>query len=540
MKKIFSTLIAFAMSINIIATSISSEIVNSEVLVLENLGITDVQLAEMISVGTISQNIVELWLNDNKITDITPLLGLTSLEYLNLSNNQIEDISVLENLPNLWVLVLNSNQISDVSSLSELSNLWYLGLNNNQITNLNPLYNLSGLNRLQILDNLAQWSDVQSLRSALPSCWIESNVQPPIVTHPPVTTVVSTTAVTTATQAIITTLTPVTTQPPIVTQSPTTIATSDTNESSSKLPCGCVWGVDICGICWHMQNGTCFICREENCVCVIETCDCDRRIQICDICRYIGYCRGCRLIPCQCVISDTPFTSHLPPVTGTTNTSEQLPVMTTPQEIVTTPTQPPIVTQSPTTIATSDTNESSSKLPCGCIWGVDVCGICWHMQNETCFICREENCVCVIETCDCDRRIQICDICRYIGYCRGCRLIPCQCIISDIPPTPPPLPTTGTTNTSEQLPVMTTPQANENQGNRFMKGHVLNNQEITIFDGIEILKYIVGIDSEINKSEYAFNASLITSDSQKNGEPTIFDFVEILKYIVKIPSIVLK
>ncbi|MCL2071413.1 MAG: lectin like domain-containing protein [Oscillospiraceae bacterium] len=52
----------------------------------------------------------------------------------------------------------------------------------------------------------------------------------------------------------------------------------------------------------------------------------------------------------------------------------------------------------------------------------------------------------------------------------------------------------------------------------------------TIFDALEILKYIVGLDSMAD-CENAGNAALITAYSQRVGKPDIYDALEILKHL---------
>ncbi|MCL2070813.1 MAG: leucine-rich repeat domain-containing protein [Oscillospiraceae bacterium] len=64
-------------------------------------------------------------------------------------------------------------------------------------------------------------------------------------------------------------------------------------------------------------------------------------------------------------------------------------------------------------------------------------------------------------------------------------------------------------------------------------GHVLGNLDITIFDALEILKYIVGIDNVIDNDAMALEAALIVSDDV----PGIFDVLEILKFLVGIDGI---
>ena len=64
-------------------------------------------------------------------------------------------------------------------------------------------------------------------------------------------------------------------------------------------------------------------------------------------------------------------------------------------------------------------------------------------------------------------------------------------------------------------------------------GHVLGNLDITIFDALEILKYIVGIDNVIDNDAIALEAALIVSDDV----PGIFDVLEVLKYLVNMDGV---
>ncbi len=87
-------------------------------------------------------NLRYLYLWNNQIRDITPILALKQLEVVDLQNNQISDITPLTGLTRLNGLVLNNNQISDVSPLTELVNLDYLYLQENPIKDRKPLLEL--------------------------------------------------------------------------------------------------------------------------------------------------------------------------------------------------------------------------------------------------------------------------------------------------------------------------------------------------------------------------------------------------------------
>ena len=77
--------------------------------------------------------------NNNFISDISPLEGLNNLEELNLEVNVISDISPLGGLNNLTKLFLGDNAISDISPLGGLNNLTQLGIESNSISDISPL-----------------------------------------------------------------------------------------------------------------------------------------------------------------------------------------------------------------------------------------------------------------------------------------------------------------------------------------------------------------------------------------------------------------
>jgi Leucine-rich repeat (LRR) protein len=80
-------------------------------------------------------------LSDNRITDLSPLIGLNNLEELNLSYNEIGIIDELSYLKGLRTVLLSNNYIEDISPLFELENLEYVELSGNKI-------NIDQINRL--------------------------------------------------------------------------------------------------------------------------------------------------------------------------------------------------------------------------------------------------------------------------------------------------------------------------------------------------------------------------------------------------------
>ena len=90
-------------------------------------------------------NLKELYLGDNSISDIVPLSNLTNLQNLSLHYNNISDLSPLTNLTKLQSLVLAGNNISDISPLSNLINLKFFKIGGNNISDINPLVQNSGI-----------------------------------------------------------------------------------------------------------------------------------------------------------------------------------------------------------------------------------------------------------------------------------------------------------------------------------------------------------------------------------------------------------
>lgn len=85
------------------------------------------------------KNIRALNLRGNKISDISILSELTSLENISLNANQIKDISAFKKLKNIREIYLKDNQISDISQFENLKNckkLEKLSIKDNPITTI--------------------------------------------------------------------------------------------------------------------------------------------------------------------------------------------------------------------------------------------------------------------------------------------------------------------------------------------------------------------------------------------------------------------
>ncbi len=108
-----------------------------------------------------SPDLVLLDLSDNNIIKINGLSNQINLKELHLANNQIKKIEGLDNLKQLKTLDLSGNQVSNLGGLASLSELEHLNLSNNKITSLKDLEKIEALkhldlsnNKLSTLDNL--------------------------------------------------------------------------------------------------------------------------------------------------------------------------------------------------------------------------------------------------------------------------------------------------------------------------------------------------------------------------------------------------
>jgi hypothetical protein len=81
-------------------------------------------------------------LNNTRVSDVSALASLTSLQTLYLNNTKVSDVSALASLTSLQTLHLGSTKVSDVSALASLTNLQTLGLWDTQVADVSALDSL--------------------------------------------------------------------------------------------------------------------------------------------------------------------------------------------------------------------------------------------------------------------------------------------------------------------------------------------------------------------------------------------------------------
>jgi hypothetical protein len=90
------------------------------------------------SIGSLT-TLTDLELDDDRLFDVAPLIGLTRLTRLDLAHNQLVDISPLARLTGVGELDLTGNRITDVTPVSAMTRRDYLFLADNRIADVTPL-----------------------------------------------------------------------------------------------------------------------------------------------------------------------------------------------------------------------------------------------------------------------------------------------------------------------------------------------------------------------------------------------------------------
>ena len=106
-----------------------------------------------------------LYLDNNNLTDISPISSFGKLRSLSIRDNNISSLPSLENYAYLIYLDLSDNNITSISALSDLSSIKEIHIDNNQVSDLSPLSHLNTLTMLFASNN--QISDISNLPDSL-------------------------------------------------------------------------------------------------------------------------------------------------------------------------------------------------------------------------------------------------------------------------------------------------------------------------------------------------------------------------------------
>ncbi len=133
---------------------------------LENLDLSETSVTDLSPLSSCS-NLKVLRLNGCQVVDLTPLAGLTQLEELQICQTDVSDLSALASLKNLTWLRANYCPIQDISALAGLDSLTRLDLAGCQVSDFSPLSGLANLVLLNLrhtdFDDCRLLSDCASL-----------------------------------------------------------------------------------------------------------------------------------------------------------------------------------------------------------------------------------------------------------------------------------------------------------------------------------------------------------------------------------------
>ncbi|MCE1174295.1 MAG: hypothetical protein LWW77_06770, partial [Propionibacteriales bacterium] len=118
----------------------------------------------------------QVYLSGNRVTDISPLASVTDLRMVDVSNNRLTSLDGLGNQANLLSVLASGNSLTSLAPLSTLPRLTTLDVSNNQLTGLSELstslakgrlktLTISG-NRISSLSTLSIFTKLATLRAA--------------------------------------------------------------------------------------------------------------------------------------------------------------------------------------------------------------------------------------------------------------------------------------------------------------------------------------------------------------------------------------
>lgn len=108
-----------------------------------------------------------LVVEDNELTDITPIMNLPSLRNLRLARNKIERLPDLSGLPNIGWVHLENNAITHIEKQNSNASLKYLYLQNNLIPEMPDMSPFSAIDIINLDNNAVEKIAVQGSNTSL-------------------------------------------------------------------------------------------------------------------------------------------------------------------------------------------------------------------------------------------------------------------------------------------------------------------------------------------------------------------------------------
>ncbi|MDQ3231951.1 MAG: leucine-rich repeat domain-containing protein [Pseudobdellovibrionaceae bacterium] len=117
----------------------------------------------------------ELYAQNNQIADIKNIAGLTKLKMVYLSDNRISDISVLTNMGEIEELYMAYNRLQDLKPIAGLKTLKKLTLSFNQIQDISSLADLTNMEVLYLWGNKVSDLSPLSKMAKLQTIYLSDN-----------------------------------------------------------------------------------------------------------------------------------------------------------------------------------------------------------------------------------------------------------------------------------------------------------------------------------------------------------------------------
>ena len=144
--------------------SISSLEALSKLHFIRKLIINDNQLTDLSPIAG-KRLLEELSVSGNAIDNILPLADVTTLKSLALENTLVNDINILENMHELEVLNIAGTSVKNIKILVNCSKLEELNIANTPIKSLAPVQNIQTLKHVKAFNTKVKKKDIETLRS---------------------------------------------------------------------------------------------------------------------------------------------------------------------------------------------------------------------------------------------------------------------------------------------------------------------------------------------------------------------------------------
>ena len=154
-------------AVNLIELNLDSNAVSdlSPIAGLTSLQMLDIDFNAVTDLKPVAglTSLTDLYARTNAVTSAAPLRALTKLQFLDLQDNPLGTLQGLESLTSLTFLLLDETGVSDLGPLAPLTNLNRLSLRRNSVSNLGPLAKHSKLAFLSLDENRV--SNLRPLRT---------------------------------------------------------------------------------------------------------------------------------------------------------------------------------------------------------------------------------------------------------------------------------------------------------------------------------------------------------------------------------------